>query len=191
MNTSILFLLPGWLKFAIKTIFTQPLISLYCSQCHATEHLTENALLRFHCHSGYANGLQCHSIRNTPIPFYNRVNWSDIAISLTDTSLISAFLLSWYVTLIEALVWLKGVPTFQMNNHVITEEYYSWKSRLFVVLSSFCFHFFFYVCVRDMTRLEAAEMRFLLTFKRRIKSRLPFAGIIRSSPYSPLFLDKG
>jgi len=25
----------------------------------------------------------------------------------------------------------------------------------------------------------------LLTFKRRIKSRLPFAGIIRSSPYSP------
>ena len=25
----------------------------------------------------------------------------------------------------------------------------------------------------------------LLTFKRRIKSHLPFAGIIRSSPYSP------
>ena len=30
-----------------------------------------------------------------------------------------------------------------------------------------------------------------LTFKRRIKSRLPFAGIIRSSPYSPRFQDKG
>ena len=30
-----------------------------------------------------------------------------------------------------------------------------------------------------------------LNFKRRIKSRLPFAGIIRSSPYSPRFQDKG
>ena len=33
--------------------------------------------------------------------------------------------------------------------------------------------------------------RHLLTFKRIIKSRLPFAGIIRSSPYSPRFQDKG
>ena len=31
----------------------------------------------------------------------------------------------------------------------------------------------------------------LLTFRRRIKSRLPFAGIIRSSPYSTRFQDKG
>ena len=30
-----------------------------------------------------------------------------------------------------------------------------------------------------------------LTFKRQIKSRLPFAGIIRSSPYAPRFQDKG
>ena len=30
-----------------------------------------------------------------------------------------------------------------------------------------------------------------LTFKRRIKSHLPFAGIIRSSPYSTRFQDKG
>ena len=30
-----------------------------------------------------------------------------------------------------------------------------------------------------------------LSFKRRIKSRLPFAGIIRSAPYSPRFQDKG
>ena len=30
-----------------------------------------------------------------------------------------------------------------------------------------------------------------LTFKRRIKYRLPFAGIIRSSPYSPRFQDNG
>jgi len=30
-----------------------------------------------------------------------------------------------------------------------------------------------------------------LTFKRRIKSHLTFAGIIRSSPYSPCFQDKG
>ena len=30
-----------------------------------------------------------------------------------------------------------------------------------------------------------------LTFKRRIKSHLPFAGIIRSAPYSPRFQDNG
>ena len=30
-----------------------------------------------------------------------------------------------------------------------------------------------------------------LTFKRRIKFRLPFSGIIRSSPYSTSFQDKG
>ena len=30
-----------------------------------------------------------------------------------------------------------------------------------------------------------------LTFKRRIKSRMQFASIIRSSPYSPRFQDKG
>ena len=30
-----------------------------------------------------------------------------------------------------------------------------------------------------------------LTFKRRIKSHLPFASIIRSSPYSTSFQDKG
>ena len=29
-----------------------------------------------------------------------------------------------------------------------------------------------------------------LTFRRRIKSRLPFAGIIRSLPYSTRFQDK-
>jgi hypothetical protein len=30
-----------------------------------------------------------------------------------------------------------------------------------------------------------------INFRRRIKSRLPFAGIIRSSPYSTRFQDKG
>ena len=30
-----------------------------------------------------------------------------------------------------------------------------------------------------------------INFKRRIKSHLPFAGIIRSSPYSPRFQDNG
>ena len=30
-----------------------------------------------------------------------------------------------------------------------------------------------------------------ITFQRRIKSHLPFAGIIRSSPYSPRFQDNG
>jgi len=31
----------------------------------------------------------------------------------------------------------------------------------------------------------------ILTFRRRIKSRLPFAGIIRRLPYSTRFQDKG
>ena len=31
----------------------------------------------------------------------------------------------------------------------------------------------------------------VLTFKRQIKSHLPFEGIIRSSPYSTCFQDKG
>ena len=30
-----------------------------------------------------------------------------------------------------------------------------------------------------------------LTFRRRIKSHLPFSGIIKSSPYSTRFQDKG
>ena len=33
--------------------------------------------------------------------------------------------------------------------------------------------------------------RMPLTFRRRIKSRLPFAGIIRRLPYSTRFQDKG
>ena len=38
---------------------------------------------------------------------------------------------------------------------------------------------------------DRALIEGLLTFKRRIKSHLPSAGIIRSSPYSPRFQDKG
>jgi len=40
------------------------------------------------------------------------------------------------------------------------------------------------------TDIDRTEMS-TLTFKRRIKSHLPFAGIIRSSPYSTRFQDKG
>ena len=39
--------------------------------------------------------------------------------------------------------------------------------------------------------IKTAPTSFGVTFKRRIKSRLPFAGIIRSSPYSTRFQDKG
>jgi len=39
--------------------------------------------------------------------------------------------------------------------------------------------------------LTIHKMSAHLTFKRRIKSHLPFAGIIRSSPYSPRYQDKG
>ena len=39
--------------------------------------------------------------------------------------------------------------------------------------------------------LKYANRPLGLNFKRRIKSHLPFAGIIRSSPYSPRFQDKG
>ena len=44
----------------------------------------------------------------------------------------------------------------------------------------------------NMCKHEHIEEVFhALTFKRWIKSRLPFAGIIRSSPYSTGFQDKG
>ena len=46
------------------------------------------------------------------------------------------------------------------------------------------------VAEMDRNRL-ATWKREILTFKRRIKSHLPFAGIIRSSPYSPRFQDNG
>ena len=42
---------------------------------------------------------------------------------------------------------------------------------------------------QDIVSME--EFCCLLTFRCRIKSRLPFAGIIRSSPYSADFQDKG
>jgi len=135
VNTSTFCLLLGWRKFATKTIFAQHWISSYCWQWRATEKFTQNALLLLHCNSGYVNALQCHFTRNFPIPFYNRVNWSDTAISLTDTSIISAFFLSWYVTIIESSVSLQSVPTFPLYTHVITEEYYSPKCRLFCCIN--------------------------------------------------------
>ena len=39
--------------------------------------------------------------------------------------------------------------------------------------------------------VKSKALEDILTFKRRIKSHLPFAGIIRSSPYSPRFQDNG
>jgi len=46
--------------------------------------------------------------------------------------------------------------------------------------------------LRQLTTSEkGGQSQQQLTFKRRIKSRLPFAGIIRSSLYSPRFQDKG
>ena len=39
--------------------------------------------------------------------------------------------------------------------------------------------------------VNSIEIYYRLNFKRRIKSHLPFAGIIRSSLYSPRFQDKG
>ena len=45
------------------------------------------------------------------------------------------------------------------------------------------------LCLKWIVFLFSAGI--MLTFKYRIKSHLPFAGIIRSSPYSPHFQDKG
>jgi len=38
---------------------------------------------------------------------------------------------------------------------------------------------------------EVMSVIFQLTFRRRIKSHLPFAGIIRMLPYCTRFQDKG
>ena len=49
------------------------------------------------------------------------------------------------------------------------------------------------IWVHELNKLYRVFLKkdIILTFKRRIKSRLPFAGIIRSSPYLPRFQDKG
>ena len=57
-------------------------------------------------------------------------------------------------------------------------DFFLWFSKSSEVI-------FFYV------RILTAYLFNYLIFKRRIKSHLPFAGIIRSSPYSPRFQDKG
>ena len=46
-----------------------------------------------------------------------------------------------------------------------------------------------YVVTENKPYISRAQ--FCLTFKRRIKSRLPFAGIIRSSQYSTRSQDRG
>ena len=46
-------------------------------------------------------------------------------------------------------------------------------------------------CLYASRVAETSTCITILTFRRRIKSRLPFAGIIRSSPYSTRFQDKG
>ena len=49
----------------------------------------------------------------------------------------------------------------------------------------------FYTSVSKYHSGKATTTVALLTFKRRIKTHLLFAGIIRSSPYSPRFQDNG
>ena len=56
-------------------------------------------------------------------------------------------------------------------------SFFGWQKFVIIYLYSVCLLCEWNVCA--------------LTFKRRIKPRLPFAGIIRSSPYSPHFQDKG
>ena len=47
-------------------------------------------------------------------------------------------------------------------------------------------------CLAESTRSDSPQVGNLsLNFRRRIKSRLPFAGIIRRLPYSTRFQDKG
>jgi hypothetical protein len=43
----------------------------------------------------------------------------------------------------------------------------------------------------NVGNIVAGNNAAILTFKRRIKYHLPLEGIIRSSPYSPRFQDKG
>jgi len=43
----------------------------------------------------------------------------------------------------------------------------------------------------ENTQASALPLSYALTFRRRIKSRLPFAGIIKRLPYSTLFQNKG
>ena len=48
-----------------------------------------------------------------------------------------------------------------------------------------------YICQYQQRLFQHTVFCTTLNFRRRIKSRLPFAGIIRSLPYSTRFQDKG
>ena len=72
---------------------------------------------------------------------------------------------------------------FPLNLHVQKSYLYQTRHILIMVLEQLLFRMsilFFPSGSADM-----------LTFRRRIKSRLPFAGIIRRLPYSTRFQDKG
>ena len=73
---------------------------------------------------------------------------------------------------------------------------------LFPLLKIFCVRLFLIVLRGDAACSPRGERAIIgwafalvaalnITYKRRIKSHLPFAGIIRSSPYSPRFQGKG
>ena len=61
---------------------------------------------------------------------------------------------------------------------------------LFVLILCLRLYPYFVFCTKSYVLLTG-WIATLLTFQRRIKSHLPFAGIIRSSPYSPRFQDNG
>jgi len=74
-----------------------------------------------------------------------------------------------------------------VKNHTLAEMYCTSYHLPHTMGNLFCST----LCVLTTKITEYGTEWDDITFKRRIKSRLPFAGIIRSSPYSPSFQDNG
>ena len=88
------------------------------------------------------------------------------------------------------------------HSHSQNAVKWAWRNKKTCSLIHFkCGHFLTTFGGRDISQiLITNQFTFVdkqtlkthrLSFKRRIKSHLPFAGIIRSSPYSPRFQDNG
>jgi hypothetical protein len=90
---------------------------------------------------------------------------------------------------------IMGFNILEVRHHVTISVFFSSPSSRMCDTRHFLFLIHYHPSILSNMiwkfEFEIWIWRKALTFRRRIKSRLPFAGIIRSSPYSARFQDKG
>jgi hypothetical protein len=104
----------------------------------------------------------------------------------------------WGIHCLQVFIYTSFSLSLQWKCIVCSEIYKHNGKRILtaIVISQhiqfFC-HFFDrnFILILLLTIITLSLFSVNLTFKRQIKSRLPFADVIRSSPYSPRFQDKG